>query len=88
MAGDGETRPGASVAEWIERLRTALPRGRELTLAADEQATILELAGIAAHSSERIAAPLSAFLAGVALGDLPPGERTARLQQLVQELSR
>ena len=40
--------------------------------------TLLELAGVAAHSSERIAAPLACYLVGRAGAD--PAEVLARLQ--------
>ncbi|MBA2517945.1 MAG: hypothetical protein H0V22_11650 [Solirubrobacterales bacterium] len=47
--------------EWIDafsaRLGTAAPD-------ADERAMILALAGVAAHSSERIAAPIACWVAG------------------------
>ena len=74
------------MAEWIERLRTELGGDERLTLSAAEERLLLDLARIAAHSSERISAPLTTYLAGVALADLPPGERVARLRDLVERL--
>lgn len=54
--------------EWIEafaaRLETAPPSDEEVQ-------RILELAGIAAHASERIAAPVACWLAARAGADLP-----------------
>lgn len=76
-----------TLAEWMERLRAELGDDPALTLTAGEERALLDLARVAAHSSERIAAPLTTFLAGVALADLPPGvERAERLRTLLDEL--
>ena len=40
----------------------------------------------AAHPSERIAAPITTYLAGVAFAGLAPAERLARLRGLLAEL--
>jgi hypothetical protein len=78
-----------TLGEWLDAVRAQLgasdPR---LALTADEERVLLDLARVAAHSSERIAAPLTTFLAGVALADVPPGERAERLRTLVAELER
>lgn len=75
-----------TMAEWLERLRTELGGDERLGLSTAEERLLLDLARIAAHSSERIAAPLTTYLAGVALADLAPQERVARLQALVERL--
>lgn len=49
--------------EWIEAFAAALGAGAP---DARTQEVLLELAGVAAHSSERIAAPIACFLAGEA----------------------
>lgn len=46
----------------------------------DEIEQLLDLAGVAAHSSERIAAPLTCWLA--ARADLTPGDALARARRL------
>ena len=74
--------------DWLARLRILLPDARDLSLTDAEQRDLLDLARIAAHRSERIAAPLSAFLAGVALADLPPDERAERVAELKSQLAR
>lgn len=76
-----------TMAEWIERLRAELGNGPQLELTSEEERLVLDLARISAHSSERIAAPLTTFLAGVALAELPRAEREERLRQLVETLS-
>ena len=75
-----------SLAEWMGRLRAALGEDPAIDLSAEEERLILELARIAAHTSERIAAPLTTFVAGLALADLPRAEREQRLGELVAGL--
>lgn len=84
-----ERQPGAlSLEAWFEALRTALPEADDERVADDEQAALLDLARVAAHSSQRIAAPLSTYLVGIALHDLEPSARAARIAQLVATLER
>ncbi len=51
-----------------------------------ETDALLDLARVAAHTSERWTAPISTFLVGVALAGVPPRERAARLRALVTRL--
>ncbi|MFH1474446.1 MAG: DUF6457 domain-containing protein, partial [Chloroflexota bacterium] len=51
-----------------------------------ERAVLLDLARIAAHRGERIAAPITTYLAGVAFASLDPAERLARLRALAAAL--
>jgi Domain of unknown function (DUF6457) len=53
--------------DWMAEAAAALSRP-ELALTAAQQAEILDLARVAAHSVARPAAPLTTFLAGYALG--------------------
>jgi hypothetical protein len=76
-----------TTAEWLERLRAELGDGPHLALTAEEERLLLDLARISAHSSERIAAPLTTFVAGVALAELSQAEREDRLRALVETLS-
>jgi hypothetical protein len=84
---DGAT---LSLAEWMDRLRASLVHevGVDTSLSAEEERHLLELARIAAHTSERIAAPLTTFVAGLSLAGLPSDARARRLRQLVAELRR
>ncbi len=62
--------------EWVDELAASLGQP------ALDDATVevlLDLAGVAAHSSERIAAPLACFLVGRAGAD--PAEVLARLER-------
>ncbi len=56
-----------------------VPDGEERTL-------LLDLARIAAHTSERWAAPLTTYMAGHALADTDRDERITRLRALVAQL--
>lgn len=85
--GDGDAST-TSLSAWLDALRAAL-NDDVLRLTADEQTALLDLARVAAHTSQRIAAPLSTFLAGVAFHDLPPGsERARRIRDLTATLER
>ncbi|MGH2357852.1 MAG: DUF6457 domain-containing protein [Candidatus Limnocylindria bacterium] len=80
-------RPTQPLADWLARLREELGGsevGLELTPA--EQRALLDLARVAAHSSERIAAPLTTFLAGVTWAGVDAKERAKRLRALVDRL--
>jgi hypothetical protein len=73
--------------EWIERLRRALgPGDPGIELGLEEREALLELTRVAAHASERIAAPFTAFLVGAALGELAQEERVARIRALTEGL--
>jgi hypothetical protein len=68
-------------------LRATMPGG-QLALTDAERDALLDLARVAAHASERKAAPLATFLAGCAYADLPAPERARALQALVVDLER
>ena len=74
--------PGCTADEWIRELAARL--GVEPPNEA-EQTDLLDLAGEAAHASERLAAPLSCWL--VARAGLAPGNGLALVRQLAAELS-
>jgi hypothetical protein len=82
---DGAT---LSLLDWMDRLRASLAPEADVGtgLSAEEERLILELARIAAHTSERIAAPLTTFVAGLALAGLPSEARAQRLRQLLAQL--
>jgi Domain of unknown function (DUF6457) len=63
------------VAAFAARLGVAAPTDEEF-------AQLLELAGVAAHSSERIAAPVACWLA--ARAGLTPADSLAQAQELAQ----
>lgn len=77
-----------TAAEWLEQLRAAVTTSRDLTLSAEEEQELLDLARIAAHRSERIAAPLTTFLVGIALADLPSEQRAGRISEVKQRMAR
>lgn len=75
------------LADWLARMRDELGADdARLKLTPAEERALLDLARVAAHSSERIAAPLTTFVAGVAWADLDARERARRLRALVDRL--
>jgi hypothetical protein len=74
------------LAEWLAVLADRLPPGCVDQVGAAEYAALLDLARIAAHRSERVAAPISTFVVGLAWADLPREERLGRLRELVTTL--
>lgn len=85
----GDQAASFSLDEWIERLRTALGSADPgIELGPEERAAILELTRVAAHASQRVAAPFTAFLVGAALDDLAEPARIERLRALTSMLSR
>lgn len=86
MTATGE-QGGMSVAEWLDRVREGLGSTNDLALGPGDERELLELARIAAHRSERIAAPLTTFLVGVALAELPVADRADRISRMKARLS-
>jgi hypothetical protein len=77
---------------WFDELVARLPTpasdaGRDgLDLDEAERAALLDLARVAAHTSERWTAPLSTFLVGVAYAHATPDERRVAVRALVGAL--
>lgn len=71
---------------WLVRLGGVLPAGVVAEAGTAERTALLDLARIAAHRSERIAAPITTYLAGIAFAGLPPAERLERLRDLAGAL--
>jgi hypothetical protein len=71
--------------DWFDLLRAQLPdpspepRDREID-------ALLDLARVAAHASERWSAPISTFVVGVAMADVPPQERAQRIRAIADHL--
>ena len=71
---------------WFDELALLLPAGTLEAAGPEERVALLDLARIAAHRSYRWAAPISAYLVGVAFGPLPPADRLDRIRALVAQL--
>jgi hypothetical protein len=79
--------PAVAAEAWLEMVRQLLSGDAgTLPLDAAERAALLDLARVAAHTSERITAPLSTYLAGLALASIPAAERAERIAALVRRL--
>lgn len=75
--------------DFLERLRIALgPADPGIELGMEEREAILELARVAAHRCERIAAPLTAFIVGAGLRDLAQPGRIEMIQSVTKSLAR
>jgi hypothetical protein len=68
--------------EWIDAFAERLGTER---LSAQEFSTLLDLAGVAAHSSERVAAPVSCWIA--ARAGVTPAEALAAAREIASEAS-
>jgi hypothetical protein len=78
--------PPLGLEAWLARLSELLAFDAADAAGPAERAVLLDLARVAAHRGERIAAPITTYLAGVALAALPPAERLARLRALLAAL--
>ena len=70
---------------FLERVRSLLGPNPP-AVGPGEVEAILELARVAAHASERRAAPVTTYLAGLVLGGAAPEAREAFLDDLVVKL--
>jgi len=74
MPGDATPTGTEWIAAFAARLGVDAPDEATVT-------TLLELAGVAAHASERLAAPVACYLVGHA--GLDPGEALARARKVI-----
>lgn len=84
MEPGGET-GSLDLDAWLALVRRAPDFGR-IPVSREEQRAMLDLTKIAAHRSERIAAPITAYLVGLALAQLDPAARAERIRGLVAAL--
>ena len=84
MDGTSETQ-GLNLDAWVALLQ-AVPGLESARITRDEQRALLDLTRVAAHRSERIAAPITAFLVGLALAPLEPEVRAGKIRELAIRL--
>ncbi len=70
---------GLSLDAWLALLQE-VPGLAALEVSRDEQRALLDLTRVAAHRSARAAAPITAFLVGLALASTEPAQRAARIR--------
>jgi hypothetical protein len=76
-----------SMDEWLRRLRAAAGLATDATpVSAAEQRVLLGIARVAAHASERVAAPISTYLLGLTMASLSPEERAGELDRILAAL--
>ncbi len=83
---DGRPAPMIDTEDWLALVRHLLASDVASSIGTAERTSLLDLARVAAHTSERVAAPLSTYLAGLALATVPAGERADRIAALVRQL--
>ena len=83
-----ESSDAMSVDAWLARFAAELPGQMDASLSDDERTALLDLARVAAHRSERIAAPLTTFLLGLAFAGSPSHDRPARIRSITARLER
>jgi hypothetical protein len=74
------------VETWLDALGQRVPPGTLEQAGPEERVVLLDLARIAAHRSQRWAAPISTYLVGLAFASLPRAERLDRMRALVAEM--
>ena len=77
-----------SVDAWLARFAEELPDNPNPSLSEEERTALLDLARVAAHGSERIAAPLTTFLLGLAFAGSPRSDSARRIQGMATRLDR
>jgi hypothetical protein len=85
---DAGTPNQASIEAWLGELADLLPAASATLdeIGPEERTLLLDLARVAARRSHRIAAPISTYLVGLTLADLPRPERLSRMRELVAGL--
>ena len=76
---------GDVMEEFIDKVRSLLGPDAP-SVSEDEAEAVLELARVAAHTSERRAAPVTAYLIGMTVAGAAPEARTAFIDDLVVKL--
>ncbi len=76
---------GMSLDAWLAILR-AVPELAAVEVTRDEQRALLDLTRVAAHRSERIAAPVTAYLVGIVMASADPARRAERIRGLADAL--
>jgi hypothetical protein len=79
MDDRSEPADGLSLDAWLALLQE-VPGLAAVEVSRDEQRALLDLTRVAAHRSVRAAAPITAFLVGLALASSEPAQRAARIR--------
>jgi hypothetical protein len=71
-----------SIDEWLGLLDATLADARPARITTGERRLLLEIARLAAHASERVAAPITTYRLGLALASVPTDMRTLELERV------
>ena len=72
---------------WLEQVRAELGTDSPALPDAEREA-LLGLTRLAAHTSERVAGPLTVYALGMAVAGLPEADRLERIRSLAARLAR
>jgi len=86
MPSDRPDSEAIALEDWLRSVHEVLGDAGGPPISEEERTALLDVARVAAHRSERVAAPLTTFLAGVAYGALGAEDRPAALRALVSAL--
>ena len=86
MPDDRSTSETIPLAIWLKELGGLLGPSGGPGPTDEEQTALLDIARTAAHTSERISALLSTYIAGLACASLSPAERGVALRSLADQL--
>jgi hypothetical protein len=78
--------PILDLVEWLTQLSLHLPADTATEVGPEERSLLLDLARVAAHRSQRTAAPITTYVVGLALATVPVAERRSWLAQIVERL--
>lgn len=82
---DDQRTSAEPLSAWLGRVHAHLP-AQVPELTPGETQALLELARVAAHTSERTAAPLTTFLVGAASSQTARGHRETLIRALLADL--
>ncbi|MGH2467567.1 MAG: DUF6457 domain-containing protein [Candidatus Limnocylindrales bacterium] len=85
MSNEASPAPSLDLRAWLAEL-AKVPEVGGATVSRDEQRALLDLTRVAAHRSDRIAAPITAYVVGLALAARPSDERARALGAIVAAL--
>lgn len=85
MPNEASPPPSLDLRAWLAEL-ARVPAVGGATASRDEQRALLELTRVAAHRSDRVAAPITAYIVGLALAARPSAERARALEAIVAAL--
>jgi hypothetical protein len=83
-----EEAPPVALDLWLRRLQAAAGLTADtVSVTAAEQQLLLDIARVSAHTSVRVAAPISTYLLGLVMAETPPDRRADELSRIYHILA-